>query len=242
MGVNSGISKEWKVETEEGREHIRTKVVNQSGLIAAFDASIKRSFRNDGVWYDISGQDNHLLLSGVTYTSDSKGGLVFGNGSSAVAMKPFTNNFASGYTVSAWIKHTGVVSTARVQRYVTVEPEVAVLRHNTSSAASLQTYLFNSASVSTSVDIANQILTNQYYHIVASYDFDTSTSNLDLYLNGVQIGTGTLAKPIRSNASFRISHATEYFEGNIYAMTIYNRALTQTEIKRNYLSTYDRFF
>lgn len=242
MGVNSGISKEWKVDTEEGRQHIRTKVVNQSGLIAAFDASIKKSFRNDGVWYDVSGQDNHLLLSGVTYTSDSKGGLVFGNSSSAVAMKPFTNNFLSGFTVSAWIKHTGVVSTARAQRYVTIEPEVAVLRHNTSSAASLQTYVFNNASVSASVDITNQILANQYYHVVVSYDFNTATNNLDLYCNGVQIGTASLANPIRPNTLFRVSHPSEYFEGNIYAMTIYNRALTQTEIKRNYLSTYDRFF
>ncbi len=242
MGVNSGISKEWKVDTEVGREHVRTKVVHQSGLIASFDAAVKKSYKGDGIWHDLSGKDNHILLTNVSHTSDKRGGLSFASGSIGTSIKPFTDKLTDGYTISAWIKHTGVVSTARTQRYVTIGTEVASIRHATSTAASLQAYAYNTASAIYSIDVANQILTDTYYHIAYSYNRNSGSNNLNLYKNSVLLQSATLVGTLRDNTDITLSSSPEYFEGNIYAMSIYNRALTQQEIKKNYLSTYDRFF
>lgn len=242
MGVNAGVSKEWKVSTEKGREHVRTKVVNQFGLIGSYDASISKSYKNDGMWYDISGANNHLKLTNVGYTSDSKGGLVFGSTSAGDPVIPFANNLTSGITMSTWIKHTGVVGTARIQRYVTLGPEVMCLRHNNTTAASLQAFTYNYLNSVVLNESINQIYTNTYYHLVTTCDFTQATNNFRLYKNGVFLGAATVTLPIKTYTSLSLGGAAEYFEGNMYALSIYNRALTQQEIYRNYLSTYDRFF
>ena len=240
MGVSNGLTTTWKVETEEGREHVRTKLINRSGLLATYDAGVKKSYNGGDTWHDLSGNDNDLLLTNVTYTSDRNGGLSFTSGSTARTKKFFINNLITGFTMSAWIKHTDVVSTARIQRYVTLEPEVASLRHNNSTAASFQAYAFNSASTITSIDSPSRILTNTYYNIAMTYAF-TGTNNVKSYINGSLIGTATLTGTVRVNREISVSSLTEYFQGNIYAMAFYSRPLTDQEIYKNYLATRDRF-
>ncbi len=241
MGVTSGLTTAWKLETEEGREHVRTKLINRSGLLATFDASVKKSYNGGNTWHDLSGNNNDILLTNVTFTTDKNGGLSFGSSSTGRTKKFFINNLSTGFTMSAWIKHTGTVDISRAQRYATLEPEVASLRHNNSSAASFQAYVYNTSSVLASIDSPSRILTNVYYNVAMTYSF-TGTNNVKSYINGSFIGATTLAGTARVNREVSIGAiGTEYFQGNMYAMTIYNRPLTDQEIYKNYLATRDRF-
>lgn len=245
MGVDSGMSKDWKLNTEDGREYITTKVVNQDSLIAHYDASVTPSYKGDNFWYDLSGENNHLQLFQTTYTSDKGGGLSFASGSYAVGVKPFIDQLTRGYTVSAWIRHTGTVDTSRTQRYVTGAPEAFCIRHSTTSAADLMGYSIGTNSTLVAQNFTNQIFTGNYYNVVLAWDATATPDTFSVYNNGVRLGTSAafLATVLRSTTFLMVSDngGAEYFEGNMYMMSVYNRCLTQSEIYRNYLSTYDRF-
>tara|TARA_R110001632_G_scaffold165576_1_gene284046 strand:- start:66 stop:1268 length:1203 start_codon:yes stop_codon:yes gene_type:complete len=66
-----------------------------------------------------------------------------------------------------------------------------------------------------------------------------------VYLNGVLAKTGSSSSTIgTSSASFRIgsnTNQTEDFQGNIYVVKAYDRALTSTEIKQNFNAYKNRF-
>ena len=66
-----------------------------------------------------------------------------------------------------------------------------------------------------------------------------------VYLNGVLAKTGSSSSTIgSSSAAFRIgsnTSQTEDFQGNIYVVKAYDRALTLAEIKQNYNAYKNRF-
>jgi hypothetical protein len=208
------------------------------------DAGVLSSYPGTGnTWTDLSGNGNTGTLTSTSYTTDAGGGIYFSS-SDSFAVFNATLNFSGGFTLETWIKHTGVVSTARIQRYMTIESspfEGPVLRHGISSTASLHGYLYDSGSNFREIDVAGQILTNTYYHLVYTYDGTT----FRLYKNNVQVGTlvATVTLPtLVTRQTLSGQGGGEYFEGNMYVARYYNRALTATEIQQNYLATKSRYF
>lgn len=184
-----------------------------------------------------------IQLTNITGTTTAGGGIVFNNGSYGntilnASSLPFT---ANGFTLSIWFKHTGTVSTARVQRYITMASGVEgpVLRHNVTSAASAHGYTFDSAGTYRSVDVASQILTGTYYNLVLRYNGST----LRLSKNNVVIGTLTatftlspLTGPIELGAT-----GTEYFQGEMYIIQYFNEVLPNADLTILYDAYRGRF-
>jgi len=185
------------------------------------------------IWKDHSGSNFNSTLSSVSYTSDRGGGLVFG--SASIGYLPTGLNFANGgFTISVWLRHTGVVSTARTQRYFSLNAspnEGAVLRHQSTSNASLHGYVFDSGNTFRSLDVADQVFTNTYYNFVYTYNGSVFT----LYRNNTSVGTlsatTTLGTP---GTAYLGTTPTEFFEGNMYVVQYYNRALSTEELTQNY--------
>jgi hypothetical protein len=192
------------------------------------------------IWKDHSGSNINSTLTSVSYTTDRGGGLVFGSGSRTNF--PSGLNFSGGgFTISVWLKHTGVVSTARTQRYFTLgssPSEGPVLRHNSASAASLHGYLFDSGNTFRSLDIANQVFTDTYYNFVYTYN----GSIFRLYRNNVEVGalSATVSQGAASGGAIA-SSGTEFFEGNMYVVQYYNRGLSTEELTQNYNAFRVRF-
>jgi hypothetical protein len=214
----------------------------RGGLLLDLDAGISSSYPGSGTtWTDLTANSTIANLSSTTYTTDAGGGIYFSSSASSANFTA-TLNFSGGFTLETWIKHTGVVSTARVQRYMTIGSsplEGPVLRHNSASNGSLHGYLFDSGSTFREIDIAGQILTNTYYHLVYTYDGTT----FRLYKNNVQVGTlvATVTLPTLGTTHGLAPGGVEYFEGNMYAARYYNRALTAAEILQNYNALKGRF-
>ena len=212
-----------------------------SGLQMSLDAGDSSSYPGSGTtWSDLSGNANDVTLSGTTYTADDGGGIVFGSGD--VGSFGGGLNFANGgFTISVWLKHTGTVSTARIQRYFTLGSspvEGPVLRHNSSSNDSLMGYLFDSGSTLQSVDVSGQVVSGNYYNFVYQYD----GSVFRLYNNLVEVGTLSTSITLPSPGTGILSTTGgEYFEGNMYAVQYYNKALTRDERFQNYAYFRDRF-
>lgn len=217
-----------------------------SGLQLFVDAGNTSSYPGSGTtWTDLSGNGNNVTLTSATFTSDSGGGIVSSSTSSAAANAATTTNMnfaGGGFSISVWVKHTGTVSTARVQRYFTLQSsptEGPVLRHNSSANDSLHGYIFDSGNTIRSVDITSQVFTGTYYNFVFNYD----GSVFRLYRNNIEVGnlTQSITYPTSSNTFGLFPAGTEWFEGNMYIAQYYNRSLSTSEISQNFNAFRYRF-
>jgi hypothetical protein len=243
MGVMYGVNPTWGAQTNAGRTHIATKGIVQSGLVLNLDAGVSSSYPGSGTtWTDLSGSGTLVNLTSTSYTTDAGGGIYFSSSASS-AYFTATLNFSGGFTLETWIKHTGVVSSARIQRYITIgssPSEGPVLRHSNASPASLHGYLFDSGNNFREIEVELQIYTGTYYHLVYTYDGIT----FRLYNNNVQVGAlvATVTLPTLGTTHSLSPGGGEYFEGNMYAARYYNRALSATEIQQNFNATKSRYF
>lgn len=217
-----------------------------NGLQFFVDAGNSLSYPGSGTtWYDLSGNGNDVTLTSTTFTTDAGGAIVSSSSASNAGNSAATTNMnfaGGGFSISVWIRHTGTVDTARVQRYFTLPSspvEGPVLRHNSSSAASLHGYIFDSGSTIRQVDVASQIVTATYYNCVFNYD----GSVFRLYKNNVQVGslTQSITNPTPANNFSLFPSGTEWFEGNMYIAQYYNRSLSVAEIEQNYNAFRYRF-
>ena len=94
----------------------------------------------------------------------------------------------------------------------------------------LQTLIDPYPAVSTPV---GSIQNNQWHHVVASAK-SGETDGIKLYINGELKGSGTLNLSGGSNKKYIGKLSTDYFNGTIDEVRIYNRALSAEEIKRHY--------
>jgi len=151
--------------------------------------------------------------------------LDFNNASLATGSGLFTN-FANRMTLECWVYHDDL--TNRTSRYVTVEPEMAVIRHDVGNAGRLHTYFkLNGALRGLSVD--NVLQTGRWYHVAGVWD----STNINLYLNGVLLTNANYAGMVMATNSggITLGSSGEYLNGRLDEVRIWNAGRTQSEIR-----------
>jgi hypothetical protein len=81
-------------------------------------------------------------------------------------------------TLECWVYHDEL--TNRTSRYVTMEPEIAVIRHDVGNAGRLHTYFKLNGSLR-GLLVDNVLVTGRWYHVAGVWD----GTNINLYLNGL---------------------------------------------------------
>lgn len=193
-------------------------------------------------WKDLSSNTANasLIYGPKTYTSVNGTGLVFDGVNDACYIPagsvPITS---AGVTISVWLNHRAFSVSSRYNRYVSLGNEIAVLRWDNFLQQKLHFYT-NMSGILKHFYVPTSIVVGQTYNIVATCDGTTQT----VYVQGVQVGSqtpgGTL---ISSDGSAVISNTvnTESFDGTMYQVLVYNRALTATEILQNFTVHRKRF-
>jgi hypothetical protein len=96
--------------------------------------------------------------------------------------------------------------------------------------------------ISGSVYFPGAPIANGTYHMACTRN---SSGACVVYLNGVQVSTGTLTGSIPANINFRIGSdvngIAETLTGSIYSMKVYSRVLTPEEIFQNFCAQRGRF-
>ncbi|MCP9767649.1 hypothetical protein EGI22_06970 [Lacihabitans sp. LS3-19] len=188
-------------------------------------------------------EKNNAQPNNVTYSFDR-----FGNSNSSVILNGTgdlslnANNFAlNNYSISLWTKLNttnnnttlflaGQNSTNQIIRFV-----------NDASSGNIPSFKFEANLISglTSISAPN-ILTNQWYHIVAIKD----PSRIRLYINGNLIGEKGIYNNSESyygiapiNATFGSKNGTEKLNGLLDDIKIYNGSLYEAEVKEIYQKT-----
>jgi hypothetical protein len=224
--------------TEYGNKGIVT-----SGLTFCLDAGNLKSYPTTGTtWTDLSRNNLNGTLSNCTFNSSNLGGIVFNGTNSVTNLSSI--NFGSGeFTVNYWL-----TKNSRLYRYV---HDLGGL--NTGSIAfGPGTGAALTASAALNVYGGSKILAigtelgTSWYPINTPFELSVTRSGSvsKLYLNGSLIYTDTATGTYGGASTSKIG---DYggggfpFDGIIYNVKFYNRALSASEVLQNYNATKWRF-
>lgn len=216
------------------------------GLVLNLDAANPYSYNGGTTWTDLSSYGNNgTLFNSPTYSSAGGGSLTF-NGTSSFVSVPNSaslNPGSNGWTVSIWFNATSAALAGVYGGPILYNKEV----------------LYEGAVGTSVVQIAWQpswawygttptLTAGVWYHTVHTYD----GANQRIYLNGVQtwsqamtgvIGTNTydLGIGCRGLSGGSGAGASSFFAGSVSTFSMYNRALSATEIQQNFNAQRTRF-
>jgi hypothetical protein len=232
-----------------------------NGLVTCFDAANPKSYPITGsIWYDLSGNFNSAsLISGSAFTSSLYGGIVL-NGIDGYSRPNISHSYLSSSAIE--VIFTSLFNSA--------SKTIVGYRHNVGySQPSIGSIYLNTNTLQASVITTTQvyriatfptpIITNQPYHVILNKD--TLNGSLQLFVNGVPgsitafdattyaqwpttgsfIGANILDIGKSSNNMDSQGWLTDYFNGIIYKISVYNRILTPSEVLQNFNATRGRF-
>jgi hypothetical protein len=239
-----------------------TTSIITSGLVLNLDASNASSYPGSGTtWTDLSGLGNNATLIGTIPFSG--GGFTFNN-NGANYIEGQVNNFVAAMGTPTGYTIMGVVNlTSTVNRSI-------LFTHDTSTAITIPGYSFELGGSSTALwtggrtyvgsstgnggDYRGTGTITSNANILITATFNQSTSVQAMYVNtstlsatnSATYGSVTTQNWWTSNRNYQIGYDTYFggygaFNGTIYNVMVYNRALSLTEVTQNYNALKSRF-
>ena len=230
MGVFAGPTESW---IDLSPQNSLNGLVTD-GLVLALDAGRTLSYPGSGTtWSDLSGNGNNgTLVNGVGYNSGNGGSLSFDGVNDRVEC----GNFSLSYlTISTWMYKTSSTTNQGICRK---QNGWAVSQYNgTLQVAPGTSWTFYNTGYT--------IPLNTWVNIVYTYSGTGTTGSQTVYINGLNIYQSSAGSgPISANSNaVRVGFDDNnwYWGGRISNTTIYNRALTASEIQQNFNATRSRF-
>ena len=236
-----GVNPTWGAQTNEGRTHIATKGIVQSGLVLNLDAGVLSSYPGSGTtWTDLSGNGNTGTLNGtinggVGYNSANGGSLTFdGTDDYVVCTGSLTLTAA---TFIAWINRASVQGT---------NPGIIFSRSPTATGMNFRSgalgYHWNDDSPT--YDWASGLVIPQAWCMCAITVTSSLATGYLYQASGLTTAINSTGHGSTTMSSIRVgvdAYQNRYYTGSISQALIYNRALTAAEIQQNYLATKSRY-
>jgi hypothetical protein len=200
-----------------------------NGLVLALDAGNTKSYPGSGTtWTDLIGRGNTgTLTNGPTYNNTSGGSIVFDGTNDNVSIG--TNGFSFGSspgTLSAWAKTRDRTSTGTIVSYGNAATNGARFL-----GIGQSNFYFSGYGSSIS---ASGLSYDTWFNMVGVYD----GTNASMYVNGALVAGPTDRSSwntVASNAGIgKNVNNSEYWQGDVAQVQIYNRALSAAEIQQNY--------
>jgi len=219
-----------------------------SNLIMHLDSNNPISYRGGNVWYDISPQSAHgILTNGPTHTlSDGSGRTVTFDGTNDyVRIAPLTIMPTTQITMEAWIKPTEPVSTGTVRGGVISATNTTYLGifNSVDGGSTHSLHWANTTDSSRPYSYDGNIPNNVWSYIAGTWDGSTSRA----YINGSSVWsaaqTGTIASATYVVGTYGsgLTDGTHNFQGQIAVARMYNANLTASQILQNYNAQKYRF-
>ena len=217
------------------------------GLVLCLDAANVRSYPGTGTtWTDLKGGNNGTLanMDASNFDSASGGGLLFDGTDEYVHGGDTSGSITNSCSTSIWFKATGVPSnndTAGGTLFAqsnSFNHGIFISMSWINSNIIFGTFINNSITSNT-----NSVSQNDYHYITAQQDGTVQ----QIFLNGELIASRSYTSaPYAVNPAYQIGRwgmgsYQRYFNGYIYNLSLYNRALTAEEVRQNYLATKERY-
>ena len=230
--------------------------ITTDGLVFYVDAANPKSYVSGSTtWSDLSKNNNNgTLTNGPTFDSNNKGSILYDGSDDYVQVDGFELlDNVNEFSINMWVKYGGIPTTAlsllsktktgfatAFDLLYTNDTTSLIFRKNTSTS-------WSNSSVSLS--------TTQFTNIclVQNPNELTNLEKIKAYINGQLIANesagGSIAIPATPGLPFFIGALKQgndpvprnEWSGNIANTSIYNRALSATEVLQNYNATKTRF-
>lgn len=220
-----------------GLTHSPSIIMNN--LVGYWDAANKKSYPGSGTsWTDLSGNGNHItLVNSPTYATTNGGNFNFAFASSQYGTINSTTGFPFGASAGSLACWATMASIRATWAWV-----IAYGSGNTSQARFLgvnnAVYYFGGYAN----DISGSTATlNTWFHMTGVYTGTTAS----FYINGNLIA-GPTAKTWNTVSNLarigqQVNAAGEYWDGRIANISVYSKALSQSEITQNFNAHRGRF-
>ena len=195
--------------------------------------------------YDLSKNKNTLTMPifGADYTASLGSGswgwpLTSTNNAKIVGPSISSSLSPNGITLSSWVYFTSFGN--NIQRFVTINSELAVLRKQGSNP---HFYITTDRGLQDSFTSSYTFTTGSWVNVVGVYQSPGTSS---IYINGSLSVTSTTAisgslLTGSSNVFITSDGSTEVIQGNISTTQIWNRVLTAGEVSQNFDALRGRF-
>jgi hypothetical protein len=210
----------------------------QDGLVLSLDASDRNSYVSGSTtWFDLSGLNNSgSLINGPTFNTGSLGSIVFDGTNDYAAISNFVGNLTT-FSVSHFIYLNSNQNTRTIFSNYGVGNNGWVTGIRDDQNNVFKFYL--GATVHLYSNTVFSSLT--WYHAAITYD----NGSPKIYINGIldasSSSTLTPASSYYGNDVGRLGVGSQYFDGRISNLQVYNRALTASEILQNYNAQKSKF-
>jgi hypothetical protein len=213
----------------------------ENGLVLYLDAANRRSYSGSGTtWVNIiDGTNNGTLTNGPTFDGVNGGSIVFDGANDFVDFTDSGLLPTAGLTVSTWYK-TSVADKWLVDKAAGSFFNGYSISTTSAGAVSFQV---NAPGVGTSAGFIAANAGN-WVNIIGTW---TPSTSLILYSQGTQLAINTTSIPASINnpsANLRVAgraNNTDYWNGSVAQVSIYNRALSANEVLQNFNATRSRF-
>jgi hypothetical protein len=213
--------------------NINYEEIVTSGLTLLLDAGFTPSYPKSGTaWTDLSfGGNNATLFNGPTFNSSDGGSIVF-DGTNDFCTAGTGLAITGNLTVAAWVRPT---SFANLGNIVSKSSNLGYRMRFQSDGTF---WMYANANTITSPSTYS---INNWFHTVGVF----SSTGLRMYINGSLVqSNGTAFSPSYNAGSFIVggfSSTQELFQGRIANVSVYNRALSATEVLQNFNAQKARF-
>jgi len=221
----------------------------KDGLVLHLDAANPKSYpRSGNTWYDLSGNGNDgTLVNGVGYDSGNGGSLSFDGVNDTVTGNlggslnaPFTLEYFGKFNNVSQndYEYFGSVGNSTSNNMISIS-KIGIRDANNLYHGYMYVYPGFGGVVRTNIDLK----TTNYQHLVVV--LLPSSPYIKVYKNGIQGSmVDSLTTTINTNGNYRVGvwdNNTWWLNGNIASTKIYNRALTELEIKQNFNALRGRY-
>ena len=209
-----------------------------SGLVLNLDAGNIKSYPGSGTtWRDTSGNArNGTLINGPTFNTGSLGSIVFDGVDDYAAIPNFIGNLTT-FSVSHFIYLNATQNTRTIFSNYGAGNNGWVTGIRDDQDNIFKFYLGNTVHLYSNTVLSNSI----WYSIVITYN----NGNPRIYINGnldaSSSSTLTTASSYYGNDVGRLGVGSQYFNGRISNLLVYNRALSASEVYQNFNATRARF-
>jgi hypothetical protein len=176
------------------------------------------------LYYDSSGLGNNASCTSCpTQTSGVFGKALAFNGVDNTLSVPASDSLDVGpaLTLSAWINPNAIPASG-VARFVTYGDGKAVLR---SENGQLHFYMRIDGTLH-HIRVPNVLTTGEWQQVAGTYDGQT----MRLYRDGILLSSLAVTGTLDDTSAVTINSAGEPFDGKIDEVSLYNRALTESEV------------
>lgn len=236
------------------------------GLVLCLDAANRKSYPGTGTaWNDLSGNNkNASLINGVSYSSANNGYFSFDGTNDYGKVPSFNGDSNNELSVFAWVNSSSETYYSGGNVYINwiankrdngTDRQWQLLTYRNPSSLNIivpHVTLFSGSTTIANVEYSGGSsisgMTLNQWHYVGFTTSGVSGGFVRVYLDGV-LNTYTTLSANRGKGSRELVLATPGWDyasilrwnGNISNTQIYNRALSDDEIRRNYNATKGRF-